>query len=591
MHGLFKTIMYSCMFILINSVVHADAFHEGLNVASSNQNQSYQALKQFDPNQTFKQYNSHPKESGYYDSVVQDNDILAADAVHESTQNETAKTLQESFLNRPQFVIDPNAPDMQQSQIIQNNATDIVNGVSNQFVDCTQQKTCTMTYEEKTCDEAPVSLNTFCKKTLTVDMIPHSTETHHILTVHLSADKHNYAGAVINATSGVVSFLGPRESHLSLTGRLPANIDCQSYHGTYKIINSQHHTKIDSLNLPACSNDLTINFHISGKNEVDIIIEIDMVSTSITLEPKDSWVDQCVRDLSNKTCIYQSETCLEANTTHVVQNVPVTRTCWEQEIDYLCKTNSAENTCSLLRDQGCEQTGSVCKDVILGGCSLFSQTYRCPIKKCNETGVICNGDTYCLTGDCITHNKESDPDFQKSISALSTVNAAAKEFDGNIIFTGHHKTCNSDVIGFANCCKDDGWGFDIHLAQCSQEEKELGKAKENKQTVYIGSYCDKDALGFCITHRKAYCVFSSNLDRIIQQQGRQGQLNISFGTGEHPNCRGITPDELQRINFDLIDFTDFYADIYQKEHIDDPSVINQRIKDQINQVSHGVKAS
>lgn len=577
------------MVLVMNSVVHADAFQEGLNVASSYQNQAYHALKQFDPNQAFTQYNNHPKESDYYDSVVQDNNILTTDTAHQTGQNETAKTLQKSFLTRPQFVIDPNAPNMQQSQIIQNNATDIVNGISNQFVDCTQQKTCTMTNETTTCDEAPSLVNTFCRKTLTVDMIPHSTETHHILTVHLSANQHNYAGAVISAMNGVVTFLGPSESNFSLKGSLPANIDCQSYHGSYKIINSQHHTKIDSLALPACSNDLAISVHISGKNEVDMTIEIDMVSTTITLEQKDHWVDQCETDLSNKTCSYQSETCLEANATHVLEGVPVTRACWEYEFNYLCKTNSAENRCSLLRDQGCEQIGSVCKEIISGGCVLFSQTYRCPIKKCNETGVVCNGDTYCLTGDCITHNKEYDPDFQKSISALSTVNEAAKKFDGNIIFTGHHKTCNSDVIGFADCCKDDGWGVDIHLAQCSQEEKELGKAKENKQTVYIGSYCDKDALGVCITHRKAYCVFSSKLDRIIQQQGRQGQLNISFGTGEHSNCRGITPDELQRINFDLIDFSDFYEDIYQKEHIDDPSAINERIKNQINQVSHGVK--
>jgi conjugal transfer mating pair stabilization protein TraN len=138
------------------------------------------------------------------------------------------------------------------------------------------------------------------------------------------------------------------------------------------------------------------------------------------------------------------------------------------------------------------------------------------------------------------------------------------------------------MIGFANCCSEKGWGIDFNLTECTQEEKDLEEAKKNKLAVEVGRYCDKDVLGICISDRKAYCVFPDMLGRIVQEQGRKVQLRISFGNGEHPNCRGITPDELQRIHFDAIDFSDFYTTLASKEQIEDPEWIKKRIKDNIN---------
>ncbi|MFS1931688.1 conjugal transfer protein TraN, partial [Vibrio cyclitrophicus] len=40
-----------------------------------------------------------------------------------------------------------------------------------------------------------------------------------------------------------------------------------------------------------------------------------------------------------------------------------------------------------------------------------------------------------------------------------------------------------------------GWGTDVGLAQCNEEEKALGKAKDDKLTIYLGSYCAEKVLG------------------------------------------------------------------------------------------------
>ncbi|WP_343118844.1 conjugal transfer protein TraN, partial [Escherichia coli] len=61
----------------------------------------------------------------------------------------------------------------------------------------------------------------------------------------------------------------------------------------------------------------------------------------------------------------------------------------------------------------------------------------------------------------------------------------------------------------------------------------------------VGEFCSKKVLGVCLQKKRSYCQFDSKLAQIVQQQGRNGQLRIGFGSAKHPDCRGITVDELQ----------------------------------------------
>ena len=80
----------------------------------------------------------------------------------------------------------------------------------------------------------------------------------------------------------------------------------------------------------------------------------------------------------------------------------------------------------------------------------------------------------------------------------------------------------------------------------------------------VGTYCSQSIdLVFttvCVENTTSYCCFSSKLVRIIQEQGRP-QLGIGWGTPKNPDCRGFTPEELQQINFEKIDFSEYYSDI------------------------------
>lgn len=62
--------------------------------------------------------------------------------------------------------------------------------------------------------------------------------------------------------------------------------------------------------------------------------------------------------------------------------------------------------------------------------------------------------------------------------------------------------CTDKAFGFADCCKDKGWGVGIGLAECSSTEQALGEAKEHGLTVYLGSYCASKVLGACTRKKK-----------------------------------------------------------------------------------------
>ncbi|EQN60552.1 hypothetical protein G695_04989 [Escherichia coli HVH 19 (4-7154984)] len=149
---------------------------------------------------------------------------------------------------------------------------------------------------------------------------------------------------------------------------------------------------------------------------------------------------------------------------------------------------------------------------------------------------------------------------------------------------------NKALLPLLLCCfifpasgKDAGWQW--YNEKINPKEKEnkpaLAKAKSNKLTVSVGEFCSKKVLGVCLEKKRSYCQFDSKLAQIVQQQGRNGQLRISFGSAKHPDCRGITVDELQKIQFNRLDFTNFYEDLMNNQKIPDSGVLTQKVKEQI----------
>ncbi len=102
------------------------------------------------------------------------------------------------------------------------------------------------------------------------------------------------------------------------------------------------------------------------------------------------------------------------------------------------------------------------------------------------------------------------------------------------------------------------------LIACDADEQELALKKGAGLCHRVGSWCDKKILGACVRRKEGYCCYNSKLARIIQQQGK-GQLGLGWGSPKNPNCGGLTPAQLTSLDFSLMNFSEFYADVLKRQ--------------------------
>lgn len=264
-----------------------------------------------------------------------------------------------------------------------------------------------------------------------------------------------------------------------------------------------------------------------------------------------------------------NSTCIAANETRYIQGFPVYKSCWEWSEDYTRNSDPyfvKEPLCEQLESQGCGQTSIDCIDFNGVFCQNQTITYNCPFQTAARTVSMCGSQLVCPDGGCTSEFGQSyEPateDFKKAATSMAVAGEIAKEFDQDslTVFTGDDKSCSKATAGFANCCKDSGWGTDVGLADCSSEEKELGLLKEADRVHFVGNYCSQDSVFGCLSKKYVYCTYPSKLARIIIEQGKY-QLGDDFGSTSSPNCSGFTLQELESLDFDAMDLSEFYVDV------------------------------
>ncbi len=285
-----------------------------------------------------------------------------------------------------------------------------------------------------------------------------------------------------------------------------------------------------------------------------------------------TWNTQCSL---LESCHVLTETCIEGRETRTINGVPTTLDCWKYQVNHQC---DVPDTCAALA-KDCQTQSSTCSLMQNGICIEDEIQKTCPVTQCSSTNLICGETSFCLDGDCYDPMPETSSDFDQAASGLAALAEAAEGLgDPPLIFTGKGMKCTDNAFGFADCCKNGGWGTDLGLSECSEKEVALGQAKEQGTTIYLGSYCADRVLGACVRRKKTYCVFDSKLSRIIQEQGTKSQLGISLGSPKNPVCGAITPEQLQQINFEHIDFSDFYEDMQEGSDLPDPKEVQDRLQ-------------
>lgn len=248
------------------------------------------------------------------------------------------------------------------------------------------------------------------------------------------------------------------------------------------------------------------------------------------------------------------------------------RDSWNQRLIFSCKPGP-NSKCKKLQEQGGVLLKRTClEDDDFGDCLSWEKIYDMG----GKASYVEQRDSF--------ENKENlfdledyDPSYEKNrefgqaISSLASLENLGEStcnqgFDPNSesIFAGKDLKCRRsfDSKNLFDCChrrdcKGRGVFIGLDLGKCSKEEKNLFEKVQEGKCHRIGH------IENLLMTEHVYCCFPTKLARIIQEEGHK-QLGISWGKAEKPKCRGLTLRELQSLDFEQMDFTDFIEDLQDK---------------------------
>ncbi len=591
-------LMLAASFCLVQPLVANEQFNQGMNLSSQNKGQGASAIQGFNPAEVIPGYTNSPPESGYYGGVTSSGVDMTAPGSAALNTSETGKIITESILNTPpDNKPSLDAPFISEGLAMKDKAETITGGWFAGCVDQPASFTETTTHQ---CLRDP-KIEQYCTRTATI--VGDWRETTEIKTFTLTAFNFSRSGkqivfsvaapeagiirsAILNVTTQKYLW-NSRVSFMNTTFNLGWN-DTITLGGAAGMVL----TKGQLLSGTSCSgngsctgtvDNIIFNQLVGGSTRFMLTLVMQVKSREWV--PRVEWSESC--PFSKSEGAMTGSQCVEPGGTRTVvvdgKTYSIHQDCWKWQDTYLTQTET-EGTCGeYMKNPACTVVRSQCADTVDGFCVSQQVTYSCERKK-EGNGQICGGEFFCKDGSCAQAQTGTSNMFGQAVSALAAVAAAGEdvaELNGENVraFTGEAKSCKKFAAGFNNCCKDSGWGQDIGLSSCSSDEKALGKAKEKKLTVYVGEYCSKKVLGVCLEKKRGYCVFDSKLARIVQEQGRRGQLGIGFGSGKSPDCRGITVDELQKLDFGVMNFSDFYDDLNAGSDIPEDQALLKKAQD------------
>jgi len=288
----------------------------------------------------------------------------------------------------------------------------------------------------------------------------------------------------------------------------------------------------------------------------------------------------------------------------VIDGIRVHKSCWkyayQKKCDYPSKNDcviydhcypvgdkdclirdSAGNCVNIKREFSCESWEIVSRE---------NQTVRMGLEaKDGPEGLVCKG-MPCIDGNCVNKSYETNGEMMDSISRLYSAKMCQPDKDGNFnLFQGSNLHCSKKPLDYKNCCGigEKGWGGKLG-AGCKKDEHTLLENRRKNLCVYVGKVTTGTRPAHVNKHH--FCCFGNMLDKVVQVQGR-AQLGKSFGSGSSPDCRGLTLEEIQAIDFNKLDFTEFIEDFkakfagsFKQESIGD---VKDRIEGQMTQIRDG----
>lgn len=575
MKSLWLVIALMAGFIVNFPVTANDDFNSGMNYAKGMKGKDLDTFKSFKPADNLPDYSSSPDATKYYGGVQSSGTDLTSPGSNTLNSTEWGKAVTDSISKQPKDMVTADSPFLDNGRNAENNAETVFDPKL-----CESKEFEKSVFTNYVCDR-DLQVQQYCTRTATItgDWTTDWENKYYEISPAYSRNGKQIVFSFTMPASGVIQSANLKVDSSQYLMKSQVN-----FMNTTFFINQNEDTPLNAAGMNITKDQIISGTSCSGSGKctgsVDDILYQAFLSgkAKLTLKmtlrvetrkwnPRVEWSENCPFDKAEGSLTGTECTEPGGDKTVTVEGKPYTvhQDCWAYRDSYLTQSES-EGTCgAYIHNAACNVVNQQCVDQGDGACLHANITYSCETKMKGE-GQVCGDELFCTDGSCVLDNNGKNDMFAKAASELAAVAAAGKdvaELNSNDvkIFTGKGVSCKKFAAGFSNCCKDSGWGQDVGLASCSSDEKALGKAKEKRLTVYVGEYCSKKVLGICLEKKRGYCEFDSKLAQIIQQQGRSWQLGIGFGSGKSPDCRGITPEELQKIDFSKVDFSAFYDDL------------------------------
>lgn len=507
-------------------------------------------MQNFNPADIMQGYTATPQATG----LATHEELLGQEAL-QASQDETAR-----FVISQEKTRDKVSPSYASSQmtygegLIEKAESSIKPGCYKVPVPCEEKTT------EKTCEERVQYSPLKCSKTLVVT--PGSTQQK---TVRRMLGKGVWSLNLANCD-------GPLGHYCKEKDIFHMSANCVRLE-TRVFFNGR---ELPIVNYPTCDNPTLVldRQHLLKTRNIPNLFWTDISITEHEREVDSSIESDCT-ELSRSFCVLEkANSCVDANQTKIIQGIPVQRACWGEAREYRC-AKEAESNCAPLIASQCSNTASTCVATTLDHCDILSKTFECVQKTCFPDKEVCPEVLPCVGGECDESETFESDDMSEGVGRLGALSGAAEEVAVNRvtskeanIFKGEYQECESYPLGLRDCCADKG--FLDGLIHCPSDMQALMRAKLEGRAFALGHY-KHHVFG---TKRYGYCVFPTKLSGIVQIQGRNQQLHISFGDAENPDCRGITPEELERIDFKALDLQDMVQEILDKKVLFDEKTID-----------------
>lgn len=263
--------------------------------------------------------------------------------------------------------------------------------------------------------------------------------------------------------------------------------------------------------------------------------------------------------LTNECDLIEQEQHEQNVTKNIPDFSPILEPYWSETKGFLCGGGSDINECESFIKQQCEQVHTKCALFKNNRCTEYENTFKCGADYLQGSALAFNNSQLTF----LKEGQENTPGFAakefaeafSELSALTEMGKSLQEGFGDpnnpSVFQGKCSQCRVNIGSFfRDCCKLKGLLQGL-IGKCNDEERQLAVAAvKNKRCVKIGGrYCHRKVLRACVEKRDSYCCYGSQLARIIQEIAHQ-QLNIPWGSAEHPNCANLTVSQLSQLNFD-----------------------------------------